>query len=354
MDANTLRILSLDGGGARGYLSVSFLSKLQSFFDKPLWQIFDVIAGSSTGGLQALSYAYGKTIDEVKPFYLTEAPWVFTIRTAADVAIGSINASEPSNRPSIAQKIAIMADNGYLYRSTSTESNYGSARLKTVLTNNFSTDTLQSLKTNVLITSFRKDTDSPVIFSNLNDPNYFGQNLSIVDIALATSSAPIYFPPQIISNQNYIDGGVFQNNPAQIALNMGRRIKPLSNRFCILSLGTGIGTLGFDEVSTQNQRLLQSYSLLPFEQTIKDLVALFDQAMVGGQESVSKALSLINDPSVPSNLFHYRFQPKLDLSMDTEMDNTDSSFFTYLSNLATTTYNNDIDNITTFMGHLFA
>lgn len=354
MDAKTLRILSLDGGGARGYLSVSFLSKLQSFFDKPLWQIFDVIAGSSTGGLQALSYAYGKTIDEVKPFYLTEAPWVFTIRTAADVASGSINASLPSNRPSIVQKIAIMADNGYLYRSTSTESNYGSARLKTVLTNNFNTDTLQNLKTNVLITSFRKDSNSPIIFSNLNDFNYFGQNLSIVDVALATSAAPIYLPPQLITGQNYIDGGVYQNNPAQLALNMGRRIKPLAKRFCILSLGTGLGDLGFDEVSTQNQRLLQSYSLLPFEQTIKDLVALFDQAMVGGQESVAKALSLINDPSVPSNLFHYRFQPDLDLSRDTEMDNTDTDFFEYLSDLATSTYNNDIDNISNFMGHLLA
>lgn len=354
MDSRTLRILSLDGGGARGYLSVSFLSKLQTFFDKPLWQIFDVIAGSSTGGLQALSYAYGKTIDEVKPFYLTEAPWVFTIRTSSDVAIGSINASTPSNRPSTTQKLAILGDNGYLYRSTSTESNYGSARLKTVLTDNFGTSTLQNLKTNVLITSFRKDSNSPIIFSNLDDSNYFGKDFSIVDVALATSAAPIYLPPQTINELNYIDGGVYQNNPASLALSMGRRIKPLAKRFCILSLGTGLGDLGFDEVSTENQRLLQTSSLLPFEQTIKDLVALFDQAMVGGQESVAKALSLVNDPSVPSNLFHYRFQPNLDQSLDTEMDNTDSSFFTYLYDLANTTYNNDIDNITKFMGHLLA
>lgn len=350
MDAKTLRILSLDGGGSRGYLSVSFLSKLQSFFDKPLWQIFDVIAGSSTGGLQALSYAYGKTIDEVKPFYLTEAPWVFTIRTASDVALGSIDASTPSNRPNTVQKIAMMADNDYFYKSTSTESNYGSARLKTVLTDNFSTSTLQNLKTNVLITSINDTTKSPIIFSNLTDPNYSGQNLSIVDVALATSAAPLYLPP----HDNYIDGGVYQNNPAQLALSMGRRIKPLANRFCILSLGTGLGDFGFDEVSTQNQKLLQSYTLLPFEQTIKDLVSLFDKAMVGGQESVAKTLSLINDPSVPSNLFHYRFQPDLDTSRNTELDNTDSDFFTYLSDLATSTYNNDIDNITTFMGHLLA
>ena len=352
MDAKTLRILSLDGGGARGYLSVSFLSKLQTYFDKPLWQIFDVIAGSSTGGMQALSYAYGKTIDEVKAFYTSQAPWVFTIRNAIDVATGSINASTPSNRPNTAQKIAILADNGYLYRSISTESNYGSARLKSVLTDNFGTSTLQNLKTNVLITSINDATKSPIIFSNLDDPNYSGKNLPIVDVALATGAAPIYLPPQLINNQNYIDGGVYQNNPAQLALNMGRRIKPLANRLCILSLGTGLGDFGFDEVSPQNLRLLQSYSLLPFEQTIKDLVALFDKAMVGSQESVAKALSLVSDPAIPSNLFHYRFQPDLDLSRDTELDNTDSDFFAYLSDLATTTYNNDIDNISTFMGRL--
>lgn len=348
MDNKTLRVLSLDGGGARGYLSVSFLAKLQTYFDRPLYEIFDVIAGSSTGGLQALSYANGLSIDEVKNFYLQDAPWVFTNRTAADILIGSNNASSPSNRPSTIDKITILGNNGYLYRAVSLDSNYGDARLKKKLVDTFGVTTLQDLKTNVLITSYRKDTNSPIIFSNIYDPNYFGQEFSTVNVALSTSAAPIYLPPINIDNELYMDGGVYQNNPANLAISMGRRIKPFAKRICVLSLGTGLGDVGFDEVIPTNEKL----GLLPFEQAVKDLVAVIDQSVAGSQEAVAKSLSLISEPNVPSNIFYYRFQPQLDRSLDTEMDNTDPDFFQYLEDLATSTYNNDTTNIATFMGHL--
>ena len=55
-----------------------------------------------------------------------------------------------------------------------------------------------------------------------------------------------------------------------------------------------------------------------------------------------------------SKLFYYRFQPILDPALDTELDNTDDSILTYYENTAADYYSNDLDNITTFIGHLSA
>ena len=73
MDCNTVRVLSLDGGGIRGYLSLKWLQRFISQWGvngNELWKYFDVICGTSIGGIAALSYAYGKSPDELKPFFL--------------------------------------------------------------------------------------------------------------------------------------------------------------------------------------------------------------------------------------------------------------------------------------------
>ena len=197
-DPRTLRILELDGGGERGYMSLKFLQRFVGQWGidpREIWKNFDIICGTSIGGIMALALAFGKSLDELEPFFVNDGPWVFTIRTAGDVAIGSNDASEPSNRPNTAQKALILADNDQFYRSVSSSSNYGSARLKSALLGEFGNSTLQDLKTNILVPSYQNDTNSPVLFSNLNFPDFIGQNELISNVALATSAAPIYLPP---------------------------------------------------------------------------------------------------------------------------------------------------------------
>ena len=96
-DFNTLRILSLDGGGMRGYVSANFL---KSFVDlwginpNELWKYFDVITGSSIGGIMALALSFGKSPEELLTFFTEDGPWIFTTSTTT-----------PSSRPSTLSKV---------------------------------------------------------------------------------------------------------------------------------------------------------------------------------------------------------------------------------------------------------
>ncbi len=71
-DPNTVRILEFDGGGERGYLSNTFFNRfVQQWGIDPatLAQQFDVICGTSVGGILALAYATGRTPAELMPFF---------------------------------------------------------------------------------------------------------------------------------------------------------------------------------------------------------------------------------------------------------------------------------------------
>jgi predicted acylesterase/phospholipase RssA len=356
-DPNTLRILELDGGGERGYLSLSFFQKfIQLWGINPatLASQFDIICGTSIGGIMALGFAFGLTPDQIMPFFTVQGPYIF-----------SLTSLTPSVRPNLAAKIALItADIPFYQSSGPTAAQYGYGLLQATLESIFGSNTLQNLKTNVLIPSYQYDNSKYVLFSNLNYPDFIGQNELISNVALATSSAPIYFPALNLNNHVYIDGGVYNNNPAELGRTLAQIIKPTAVRTCILSLGTGLGELGFDpgNPSMIDPRIdpklmttlksLQNNNVKLFD-SIATIFSLFNIAAVGSQESTAKALYLESQYTL-NQLYYYRFQPKLDLSLDTELDNTDPAILTYYQNTANQWYNNDIENITNFIGHLTA
>ena len=102
MDFNTIRVLSLDGGGMRGYVSANFL---KSFVDlwgvnpNELWKYFDVISGSSIGGIMALALSFGKSPEELLTFFTEDGPWIFTT-----------SSSTPSVMPSTLSKVNTIVD----------------------------------------------------------------------------------------------------------------------------------------------------------------------------------------------------------------------------------------------------
>lgn len=370
MDNNTIRVLSLSGGGARGYLSAVFLDLVFRTINIPIYQLFDVICGASAGGIGALALADGKPIDEIKDFYTVHAPWIFTIRSATDVGI---DASVPSNRPSLAQKLYFLSqDDEAFYKSVSVNSNYGNARLKSVINSQFGTRTLQDLKTNVLITSMNDTTKKFIMNSNVIDANFSNQSSLISDVALATSAAPIYLPPHVVNQEELIDGGVYQNSPARLGLSLGRRLKPLAKRACVMSIGTGLGDYGFDyelaatlanparasafyeEFNTLFQVNSATTLSLPFENSIKKIFSLFDKASAGAEESVHKGFSLEAEPIGLTNLYYYRFQVQLEKERETELDNTTPEIFEYYKNTAQNKYAQDSEKIATFLSHLLA
>ena len=215
------RVLSLDGGGLRGLITVRMLEKLvddpaiAGWLDK-----VDLIAGTSTGGIIALGIAAGKPLSDLGALYHSKGQEIFDDSIWDDIKdIGKI----------------IGAD-------------YSSKVLKRELKEIFGTTKLGSLQKKVAITAFdldneagRKRTWKPKIFHNYSGAGSDGR-YSAAKVALYTSAAPTYFP----SVEGYIDGGVFANNPSMVALvqAISKDNKPQERAqlddVVLLSIGTGI------------------------------------------------------------------------------------------------------------------
>ncbi len=349
-DLNTARVLSLPGGGTRGFMqnhSVKLFFQQAGIPQDEIWKYFNCIAGTSVGGLNALAYAFGLSPDIIYNFYIEQSPWIFTIRTAGDVASGSINASLPSNRPNSAQKVIILGQNDQFYNAVDpVNSNYGGARLRNALDTIFGNAKLRDLKTNVLIPAYQSDTNSYILFSNVDAPGFTGKDELIKNVALATSAAHFYLPPHVFGGHTYLDGGVFQNNPSRLGLSFAKQIKPISKRFCVLTIGCGQKPeLGLDENDPGTP--------FPYEDTIKTLIAAFDSALEGNSEAVYDGLFIESQYSL-SNLYFYMTRPVLDAEQNTELDNTDPDYFEYLTNTAQNWFASDETNISNFTGHFLA
>ena len=348
-DSRTVRVLEIDGGGERGILPLYFFKKFVQLWginQADVWKNFDVICGTSVGGIMALSLAFGLTLDEMLPFFTTQGPYIFSLFPPPGASI----------RPNAAYKVALILNNTPFYQSSGPFANlYGSGLLYDTLQTTFGANTLQNLKTNVIIPSYEDDTKKYVLFSNLDYPEFIGQNELISNVGLATGAAPVYLPPLSMNGHSYLDGGIYQNNPAQFGVTLGKMIKPNANRFCVLSLGTGIGELGFDPGGEPPPPppIPVSPAVGSVFDTVQQIFSLFEIASTGGQESVGRSLFLESSYTL-DQLYYYRFQPVLDPSKNTELDNTDTDILTYYEDTANEVFNDDIDNISTFLGHLTA
>ena len=385
MDFNTIRVLSLDGGGMRGYVSANFL---KSFVDlwgvnpNELWKYFDVISGSSIGGIMALALYFGKSPEELLTFFTEDGPWIFTT-----------SSSTPSVMPSTLSKVNTIVG-GPLSNPTfypSTTNGIGTKRLKSKLDSVFGSSTMAELNTTTVITSFEKnnvdpdygqDTNTPIYFSNSKVvPSLIGQNFNIVDVAMATSAAPLYFPSWPIGEDLYIDGGVVQNNPAGLALSIAKAKKPTAKRYCVLSIGTGLGDVGFPPESSVKSRVkweiqelrkdrkafadkwqLSSKELKEIEDLSNNLRALEGAYLImyllgvtttGPQEVEAKELFIESNYTL-EQMYYYRMQYYFEPSKNTEFDNSTPDILQYYKDATADYFSNDIDNITTFLGHLTA
>jgi len=294
-----------------------------------IWKYFDVIAGTSVGGIQAIGYASGLlSPTDMINFFLNDGPWIF-----------STSSIIPGLRAGTLTKIYTMVAGGTFYSNTN---------LISQLNNFFGTLNLNQLNTSVLVTSFDYDQKTPILFSNVDFPDCTGQNELASNVALATGSAPLYFPPANWDGTNYIDGGVIKNNPALAALAIGKIQKPNANRFCVLSLGCGLGEVGFHDIPPPPDPPNPQY--FPNMNLLFSLQNIF---LKGNQEVDAKTVEILADLTL-ENLFQYRAQIFIDPSQDSGLDNTSTTFTTYMRNSFAQLFNDDLQNISTFLGHLTA
>ncbi|RWR84140.1 patatin-like protein 2 [Cinnamomum micranthum f. kanehirae] len=245
---NLITILSIDGGGIRGIIPATILSYLESQLQEldgeeaRIADYFDVIAGTSTGGLvTAMLTAPNENnrplfaAKDIKDFYLKHSPKIF-----------------PQCRGPFAPAAKILKSiSGPKYNGK-----YLHRLVKEMLGETLLSQTL----TNTVIPTFDIKQLQPTIFSTYEVKSKPSLNAKLSDICIGTSAAPTYLPAHLFETKdshgtvrefNLIDGGVAANNPALVAMGEVTKevfhgnpdffpIKPTDyGRFLIISLGTG-------------------------------------------------------------------------------------------------------------------
>ncbi|GLU04292.1 hypothetical protein SLE2022_214510 [Rubroshorea leprosula] len=284
---NLITILSIDGGGIRGIIPGIILAFLEAQLQKldgeeaRLSDYFDVIAGTSTGGLVTAMLSTPDEMNrplfaakEIKDFYLEHCPKIFP------------------------QDSALFAPATNLVRSLSGPK-YDGKYLHDVISEKLGEKTLSQALTNVVIPTFDIKNLQPTIFSSYKVKHDPCLNALLSDICISTSAAPTYLPAHHFETEDYIngklrefnlvDGGVAANNPTLVAISevtkeimKGNRdffsIKAIDySRFLVISLGTGTAK-SEGKYSALNAAKWGLLGWLKFDDSTHPLVDVFTQA----------------------------------------------------------------------------
>ena len=326
-----IRILSVDGGGIRGIIPGTILAQLEKILNKldgtnrKIGEYFDMVAGTSTGGILACLYlmpdgngAAKYTAAEALDLYLTKGHIIFD-RTLVE---------------------KILSAGGIIHQKYSDEPIYE------LLTEYFGDETISNFIRPSLITSYEITDRKAVFFTSANAREEAMNNFFIRDAARATSAAPTYFPPARISSMigekyTLVDGGMFANNPALCAYAEARKTKfsellndkdkkdkPTAADMIIVSIGTG--------------SVKKSYHYDEFKNAgeIKWLEPVIDILMSGNSETVAYQLTqmyLTLEPQFQKN--YYRLEPglkeacsEMDIATEENIGNLYQAGLTYVHN----------------------
>lgn len=237
-------ILACDGGGMRGYLSSLILQRLNK--DCGIFGLanrnVDLYAGTSTGGLIALGLAQGKTIDDVVNLYQNAGAQIFTplsVQLTCAGAVAGCSSPAPSNAAT-----GGTGSSKELFQSLF--DNIGDPSLLSVLIGFIPEDpVLSTLPSKVMVTTFQLADPhaTPPAWNALTIDNFTGSpgaDTRLFDAALATSAAPVYFPPYFHPQFGWCsDGGLFANNPAALAVSLAIQQGQSLSDIVLLSIGTG-------------------------------------------------------------------------------------------------------------------
>lgn len=186
------KILSIDGGGIRGLYSAKMLEVFEARFSTSVAKHFDLICGTSTGGLIALALATGLSAAEVTKFYKTYGPEIFP---------------------------AMWKWTGFR-KQLFGGGKYSNDVLRGILEHLFDDKRIGDSECLLCIPSYSLTMARPYIFRFDHPEGKLGRDNEqlCVEVALATSAAPTYFPIVEVDNQQLVDGGVCANNPALVGL----------------------------------------------------------------------------------------------------------------------------------------
>lgn len=280
--AQLYKILAIDGGGIRGIIPATVLMEIERQTGRRVAELFDLVAGTSTGGVLAVGLAMPN--QQGRPAYSAADLRELYLRESS--AIFPQSFWRKALRP-VSEKYSPRGIEGVLKKY------FGDCRLK---------DTL----CNLLITSYEIRLRQPWFFRACRARRDASHDFPLWEVARATSAAPTYFPPARLRNGLWtlIDGGMYANNPALCAYAEARQLYP-DAEILLVSLGTG----------RHAQAIRYRPGLLGWAKSILDVV--FDGVSRTTEYQMEQLL-----PPVRGVQRYYRLQTDLADGED-DMDNVD-------------------------------
>ena len=231
------KVLSIDGGGIRGVIPAVLLDHIERETKKSITNLFDLIVGTSTGGIIA-------------------------------AALTRRNGSQQRKKLSASDLVALYTEHGKdifprsLWKAVTSlgglaEEAYDHGPLVNLLKNKLGDSTLKNCNPPIVVTSYDIEQRKPYFFKTTKAKSDNDRNHYLRDVARATSAGPTYFEPAVVTSfatpptkRVLIDGGVFVNNPAMCAyVESLKSFNKVPEEILLVSIGTGDGTrpIWYDE-----------------------------------------------------------------------------------------------------------
>lgn len=247
-------MLCIDGGGIRGVFAVAILQAIEEECKCPISDLFDVVAGTSTGAIIATSVVLRKRMSEVMDSYQLFGKKIF-VRQA---------------------KVGLF------------KSIYSDHYLRRFFRKAFGERALADIKKPLLIPAVDVTNGKPFIHrSNYGHTENDDLSIKLWDAVLSSCSAPVFFPPNNINNQYLsIDGGLWANNPSLVCVTEAlHQLKRDISEIEIFSIGTGLQHIDF---SIGKDKYWGANHWLPFHfPSMKVTPKLLDLALQLSSESVA-------------------------------------------------------------------
>lgn len=333
------KILSIDGGGIRGIIPAKILYDLEDLAinkdgpDARLCDYFDLVCGTSTGGIIAIGIALGMTVKEILNLYQEKAIDIFPRKHLLS---------------------SVLRNKSFYDRIT----------LGNILEEKFNTlcpssDTarIYDCKTRLCIPSYDLQKGLGHVFKTDHLPNYQCDcHIPATKVALATAAAPVYFEPYNFNYNNInslnlnsyydnIDGGVIANNPALIGLTEAVFCMNIPiNKIELLSIGTGTYNLKDDN---QKKKKGVRYWLLP---SIKDGIRIYELMASGQSVYIDNTLKLMSNGAGNSFLNHFDYHRiQVQLHENIPMDATDKKILDKLVTIGQDLFKQNVDILRPFI-----
>ena len=212
------RILSLAGGGYLGLYTAWVLAGLEARAGEPLARRFDLVAGTSVGGLLALALAFEVPVSVVVTLFRERGSEIFSARGLPTSRVGRL----------IDLTRAVLGPK------------YSGDALRKALTEIFDGRRLADAKHDLVVPAVNVSLSQTKVFKTPHvDASTGDERVLAVDVAMATSAAPAYSPSAKVGRHLYADGGIFAVAPDQVALHEAEHFMGVPpERVEMLSIGT--------------------------------------------------------------------------------------------------------------------